>query len=194
MNRLAIVTTTLLSALAISSAALADEYTPSEDAERRGIMIGIGLNGGHIAFNSEDGGNESLNESYGAELHIAYMLGKKLAISFDGWAMQHQTETLVSDATITHVIATVGPQYWVLPRMWIRAGFGYARYHRVDDVAIIGEVEGESENVPGLALGLGLEVISGKNFAIDIQMRGATGFYENANASNLGLGVGFTWF
>ena len=195
MKRSGIVITTFLAALALSPAAFADEYTPSEDAKPRGIMVGIGLVGGHTAYKANDGSSgENLNESYGAELHIAYMIGKKLAISAEGWGMRHQGTDFGVDWTITHLMATVGPQYWILPRMWLRGGFGYARSTIVADVPIVGIVEDESENVPAVTLGLGLEVISGRTFAMDVQVRAGTGFYENNDTSNVGLGVGLTWF
>ena len=195
MNRPGIIITTLLAAFAFTGTALADEYSPSEDAQRRGIMVGIGINGGHIKYDSTDGSGDgdTLNESAGAELHIAYMIGKKLAVSVEGWGMRHDTETILGDLSITHIIATIGPQYWVLPRLWIRGGLGYARYQGTLD-SPIGEISNESEDVLGVALSLGLEVISGRNFALDIQLRGGTGFYEDVNASNVGVGIGFTWF
>lgn len=196
MKRSGIVIITFLAALAVASTASADEYTPSEDANRRGIMIGIGLNGGHMQYEFPDGNDGgSLNNSFGAELHIAYMVSKKLALSADAWAMRHNYTTILNtDGSLTNVLATFGPQYWVLPRLWLRAGFGYARVTRTEEIPILGTLESESENVPGLAVGVGLEVIAGPRFAVDVQMRAATGFYEDLNLSNVGLGVGFTWF
>lgn len=194
MNRSGIVFTTLLAGLVWTGTALADEYTPSEDSNRRGIMVGIGLNGGHIAFECTDGScDESLNEAGGGEIHVAYMLGKKLAISGEVWGMMHNDEVLGVDVSVTHIITTIGPQYWVLPRMWIRGGLGWARAHVEYDAGIIGG-DAQSEDVLGVALGLGLEIVSGPNFALDIQLRGGTGFYEDGNTSNAGLGVGLTWF
>ena len=143
MKRSGIVITTILAALALSPAAQADEFSASEDAKPRGIMVGIGLVGGHTAYQSNDGSSgEDLNESYGAEVHIAYMIGKKLAISAEGWGMRHTGAVLGVDYTVTHIMATIGPQYWVLPRMWIRGGFGYARSNIVADIPIIGLLRG----------------------------------------------------
>lgn len=197
MNRPGIVITTFLTALAFTGTALADEYTPSEDANRRGIMVGIGLNGGHMLFEDADGSSgESFNQSYGGEVHVAYMVSKRLALSLEGWGMYHAyTNFFGTESTVSHVIATIGPQFWVLPRLWIRGGLGYARASWTNEIPITGDVvQGETENRPGVSFGLGLEVVSGPNFALDVQLRGGTGFYENAEASNVGVGVGLTWF
>ena len=184
-----IITILSLAALGLASPAQADGYSPSEDANRRGIIIGGGLHGGHIDIDCGDGCGGELNEAGGAELHVTYMMSRKLGLSVEGWGMVHTTDTILGDVTATHVLATIGLQYWALPRLWVRVGGGYARGE-----VTAGDITLQSEQVPGVALGVGFEILTSRTFALDIQLRGGTGFYEDGNISNGAIGLGFSWF
>lgn len=192
MNRRLIPTSiAFLSILALAGTAMADEYTASEDAGRRGVLIGVGLQAGHIRFqcnNDPDCGSE-VNESGGLNLSLAYMLSPKLALSVDGWAMVHRSEFLNETVTVTHSMLTIGPQIWLLPRIWLRGGLGWARLS-MD----VGNFQAESESVLGVMGAVGFEVLTSPRFALDLQLRGGTGFYDGVDAINAGLGLGFTWF
>jgi hypothetical protein len=180
-----------LAALSLASTAAADEYSASEDAGRRGLLIGVGLQAGHIRFQCQNDPNcgDNVNESGGLNISLAYMMTDKLAFSVDGWAMVHRSEFLTETVTVTHSMLTVGPQIWLVPRIWVRGGVGWARLS-VD----FGDIQAQSESVLGIMGAVGWEVLTSSKFALDVQVRAGTGFYDGVDAANAGLGLGFTWF
>lgn len=152
-------------------------------------MLGLGVNLGEISCQGDlcDG----VTEAGGVELHVGSMVGARAAVGVDLWAMAHTED----DFTLTHVIATVGMRYWLLPRLWIRGGVGLAQGRWRFDARVI-ELEDETEHVPAIMGAIGLELVVGRRFAMDLQLRGGTGFYDEdrTRARNVGAGLGFTWY
>ena len=193
MNRLIIASTLALAAVT-ARPALADSYTESESVGRSGPFFGIGINAGEIRC--KDDRCDSFPEAAGIELHIGHMLGNNLAVVVDGWAMAHKSDedVLGGTLTVTNSIVTVGPQLWILPRLWVRGGVGLARASYAYDGII--NVDGETDTALGITAAVGLELVANDHLGLDVQFRAGTGFYdeENLEAQNLALGVSVTWF
>lgn len=193
MNRLLMASMLALTAVA-TRPALADSYTESESVGRSGPFFGIGINAGEISC--EDDGCDDFPEAVGVELHLGQMLGDNVALVLDGWIMAHKSDEVLLGGTLTvkNSIITMGPQWWLMPRLWIRGGVGLARASYEYD-GIIG-LEGETDTTLGITGVVGLELIASDHFGLDVQFRAGTGFYdeENIEAHNLALGVSVTWF
>lgn len=159
-----------------------------DDERRQGLAIGIELGGGHMECQGV--GCDGVTESGGASVNLGVMLTPNLAIMADGWMMAHRDDRL----TLTHGIATIGPQLWMGP-FWIRGGVGVARASFNYDAGII-EVGDETETVPAAMAAIGFEVISTRDFALDVRLRGGTGFFHDGDTEvrNLSLGVGANWY
>lgn len=180
MKKLSISITLLITSLALASPALADHHEPS-GLQRSGLVIGFGLHAGDIDCE----GCEGLDESGGADFHIGGMISHNMAILFDVWAMTHVEDQL----SVTHTIATVAAQFWLAPRIWVKGGLGGAQ-----GSIVLGDVELQSETVPAVMFGAGLELLTTRRFALDVELRAGTGFYDGGDVRNAGIGVGFTWF
>lgn len=183
--------TTLFLALAGAGIASAQDQVlvVEEEEERDGLAIGVELGGGHMECASEVG-CDGVTEAGGLSLNIGAMLLPNLAIMADGWIMGHTEDRL----TLTHAMATIGPQLWIGP-FWVRGGVGVARASFNYDAGLV-DIGDETESVPAAMAALGVEVISTKDFALDIRLRGGTGFFHDGDTEvrNLSLGVGANWY
>jgi hypothetical protein len=87
-----------------------------------------------------------------------------------------------------------------MPILWIQGGVGGASAGWRYKGPFGGQLEDRTDNVPAVALAAGLEVIKGKSFSLDVQLRVGTGFYEEETGTegqtgrSSSLGVGFTWY
>lgn len=182
--------TTLVLTLAGAGFASAQDQVVvvEEEEERSGLAIGVELGGGHMECQGE--GCDGVTEAGGLSLNIGAMLTPNLAIMADGWIMGHTEDRL----TLTHAMATIGPQLWVGP-FWVRGGIGVARASFNYDAGII-DVGDKTESVPAAMAALGVEVISTKDFALDVRLRGGSGFFNDGDTEvrNLSLGVGANWY
>jgi len=197
--RLRLVPFVLVPALiAVTAGAAAAQEAAKPLPPRLGWEAGFGVYGGEINCHNENGDFcDGVTEAGGIDLHVNYMFRPKLGVVLDIWPMVH-TE---NDWTFTHNIVTFGVKYRPVPILWLQAGVGSAQarltYSRI--VAI----QAETDVVPAIMVAAGLEVLRSKRFALDIQARAGTGFYEEDNnmngkpdvvGRNLGVGVGLTWF
>lgn len=182
--------TTLVLTLAGAGYASAQDQVVvvEEEEERSGLAIGVELGGGHMECAGE--GCDGVTEAGQFSLNVGALLTPNLAIMVDGSIMAHKEDRL----TLTHGIATIGPQLWVGP-FWVRGGIGVARASFNYDAGII-EIGDKTETVPAAMAALGVEVISTKDFALDVRLRGGTGFFHDGDTEvrNLSLGVGANWY
>jgi hypothetical protein len=135
---------------------------------------------------------DGVTEAGGAEFHIGTMLRPAFGLSGEVWVMGHTEDNV----TITHAITTVGVNFWILPRLWVRGGLGWAvaKWHYKGPLGL--NLSDSTESVPAVMAAAGYELYAKRNFALDIQLRGGTGFYKegDAKASNAAVGVAFTWY
>lgn len=170
--------------------ASADYQELHKGTDRDGFIIGLGVGVGTMQC---DGlACDSLNEAGGVNLQLGLMLTPRFAITGDLWAMAHTEDRL----TLTQGIASLGPQVWLLDRLWLRVGVGVARSGWNYDAEIV-EVSDKSEYVPAGTGALGLEIVSTDDFALDAQLRAGAGFmHDDADdrIQNYSLGIGASWY
>jgi hypothetical protein len=185
--------TSLFLALASAGYAAADERVivreknPRE--QRDGLAIGVELGGGHMQCDA-DVGCDGVTEAAGLSLNVGAMLSPNLAIMADGWMMGHTEDRL----TLTHGMATIGPQLWIGP-FWVRGGLGVARASFNYDAGLV-DIGDKTETVPAAMAALGVEVLATKDFALDVRLRGGTGYFRDGDVKvhNVSLGVGANWY
>lgn len=178
MHRLAfpsLLTMSLLS-LPLAGTAAADLGEDDVDRARTGATFGIGLGGGHMgcAVDGEDCGDDATRPAGGLGLRAGWMLSPSLALTGDLWAMTHRDDRL----TVTQGILAAKVRAWVLPRLWVEGGAGVARASAEVDLGI-GDVMAESETVPAVAGGVGVEVVRTPELGLDVELEAGTGFYED---------------
>lgn len=172
-----------------SHAAAQEQVVIVEEEERRdGLTIGVELGGGHLECDGV--GCEGMTEAGGLSVNVGAMITPNFAIMGDAWIMGHREDRL----TLTHGIATIGPQLWLGP-FWVRAGVGVARAAFNYDAGIV-EIGDKTETVPAAMVAVGLEVIATKDFALDVRLRGGSGFFHDGDTEvrNLSLGLGANWY
>jgi hypothetical protein len=161
----------------------------SPQADREGLMLGVGVGIGEISCAGEwcDG----VTEAAGIELHVGSMVSPRAAVGIELWSMGHTEDSF----TVTHTIATVTLRYWLVPRLWLQGGLGVAQGVWRYSGRLI-ELRNETEYVPAMMGAVGYEILIGRAFAMDLQLRGGTGYYDDdsTRARNVAVGLGFTWF
>jgi hypothetical protein len=186
-----------LALVSVPSVAAAQATDAPPPHPHQGWFGGFGLHAGEIACEGEV--CEGVSEAGGVNGTIGWGFGPKLGINFDVWAMAHTEDNL----TLHQTIATVNARYWLMPILWIQGGVGGASAGWRYKGPFGAQLEDRTENVPAIALGAGLEVLKGKSFSLDIQLRFGMGFYDedddmDGSADQTGrsssLGVGFTWY
>ncbi len=143
--------------------------------------------------------------SFAVDAHIGWMLSPRLALLFEAQGVG-QTVADTGSVTDTLVQSTgmIAAQYWVSPQLWLKAGIGASQLSVTRDD---GFSTTESDALDGGAImgAIGYEVMSSRNFAIDVQARVTGGTYEDAGVaadgttrdSQLGttsVSLGFNWF
>jgi hypothetical protein len=186
--------TVLVSALsAITLVAVAPSAASAQiedDADdRAGLTIGIGAGMGHLECSGDmcDG----VTEAGGLDAHIGVVLAPQFAIMGELWGMAHAEDRL----TVAQTMATVGPQVWVVPRLWLRAGIGVARASYNYDAEVV-EFMDSTDWVPAAMAAAGVELISGRDFVMDLQLRAGAGFFNEGDTEiqNLSIGLGANWY
>lgn len=130
------------------------------------------------------------------DFHIGGMLSPRFALLFEVQGnAQTVEENLYGATSLVQATAMIAGQYWLTPQLWVKGGIGGASLSRSYDDGY----SSESENVDeGMALmgGVGYEVLSARNFSIDLQGRLISGSYESfdQNVTSGTVGVGFNWY
>lgn len=161
-------------------------------AARAGVHVGFGLGVGQMSCDSDvDICGSTLDEAGGIDVHVGTMLNPRLSLQADLWAMFHSEDQV----TISHAINTLAVQYWLLPRVWVKGGLGFAVARASYDGRLI-TIEDQTEAVPGFMINAGYELVVGRSFALDVQLKYGTGFYDDdsVRAHNAALVAGFNWY
>ena len=172
-------------AVAVPTTARAQQPAPAIVAPARdGLAIGFGLHAGSLIADCDDQDDVDCDiKAGGLDLHVGWFLGPSLSLQLDVWGMYHTEDFLTIYQTITTVAAQV----------WLKGGLGHARAGYEYD-GILVDVADETEDVPGVMIGVGYEVVVGRSFVLDIQGRYGTGKYDNTKGHNASIGVGFNWY
>jgi uncharacterized membrane protein YtjA (UPF0391 family) len=178
--------------LSLPSLASAQEVVVEQRSDyRTGLTGGIGIGAGHIACEDESNNCDGVNEAGGLNFNIGAMLNPSLALALDVWGMRHDEDR----ASFTQGIVAGAVRAWIVPRLWLMGGVGVAQVSWSYDADVV-EFSDETDTVPAIIGGVGLEVLSSPTFALDVSLRGGTGFYEDQNVRvrNVQLGVGVSFF
>lgn len=132
--------------------------------------------------------------------HLGGFIGPRLALMGE---LQANAQTLEVDAfggteTLVQSALMFAAQYWVTPQFWIKGGIGFANLQVNWSAYGDGIVDASSRPENGLALlgAAGFELLSARNFSVDLQGRLINGSYDGIDNSVTGisLGVGLNWF
>ena len=179
----------LVAAAAAPAAAEPGRYYAEnpEASIRRGWNVGVGLGGGEISCSGP--GCDDVTEAGSLNLQVGTMLRPRLRAVLDLWGMAHKEE----DFTVNQTLLTAGLQIWVINRLWLRGGVGIATagFNYDGDLA---DTDDERHSTVGLAGGIGFEILSRRSFALDLELRGGTGFYDDKRAHNGAFNIGVTWY
>ena len=155
----------------------------------------LGLGGMH-----DDGGKITCdNCSYNplaahVEGHIGGFLSPRFALLFE---VQANVQTLHADAygdtTLSQSALMAAGQYWLTPQLWIKGGLGFAHLDVNDNFNGTYSPVGDGVAVMG---GIGFELLSARNFAVDLQGRIIEGSYDGINdhVTSGTIGVGLNWY
>ena len=166
-------------------------YARSPDSLiRTGWNVGFGLGGGEISCSGP--GCEDVTEAGSLDVQVGRMVRPRLRAVLDVWAMAHREE----DFEVNQTLVTAGFQYWVLNRLWLRGGVGLASagFSYDGDLDDADDTDDERHSTIGLAGGIGFEILSRPSFALDVELRGGTGFYGDRRANNGAFAIGLTWY
>jgi hypothetical protein len=157
--------------------------------------VAVGLGGMH------DGGSAitSCNNcdfkplAFEGDFHLGGMLSPRFALMFEGQVNSQtvQADFRNGDTFVTQGAAMVAAQFWLLPQLWIKGGLGLASL-RVDDAFFI-----EDFGTGGAVMGaIGVELLSARNFAFELQGRLIEGTYNslNDNVTSGTIGLGVNWY
>jgi hypothetical protein len=132
--------------------------------------------------------------------HIGGFIGPRLALMGE---LQANAQTLEVDAfggteTLVQSALMIAAQYWVTPQLWIKGGIGFANLEVNWSAYGDGITDASTQPENGIALlgAVGYELLSARNFSVDLQGRLLNGSYDaiDNNVTALSVGVGLNWF
>jgi hypothetical protein len=173
--------------------------------DRQGrLAIGGSLGLGYMNANSQAvtcQGCSSTPVTGEGDIHIGGFIGPRLALLFEGQVnVQQVALDPANDATLSQTLLLGAVQYWITPQLWIKGGIGLAYLNYNDNVA---GTSTQSDGGLGLMGGLGYELLSARNFALDLQGRLTEGSYSTTDAAGNSqrdnitsgtIGVGLNWY
>jgi len=164
---------------------------------RAGLTIGVGLGAGGMSAGS--GPIDCVDCDYqpaagGIDFHIGKLVSPRLALLLEVWATGQSVDA-TNNTILVQTMGLVAAQYWLTPKLWIKAGIGGAQLrYDLDD-----EHHGHSDEIDsgGAVMGaVGYELTATPKFAVDLQLRFGTGTYDAiGDQIHAGmLGVGCNWY
>jgi hypothetical protein len=181
------------SVLFIASTVSADATLITSPQHRDGMVLGATLDGGHIGCETEknDECGSGVRPAGGFSIMAGGMLTPMLALTGELWGMAHTEDNW----TASQLLATVNLRVWIVPRLWVQGGLGAARSKISWDDGNFVMASSTSDVVPAFTAAVGVEMVHSASFALDLQLRGGSGFYRgDARVWNTALGLGATWY
>ncbi|MBK9072891.1 MAG: hypothetical protein IPL79_18105 [Myxococcales bacterium] len=163
----------------------------------RAGTFGGALYGGALTCEYSDGNGsyrdcgDSL-EAGGISLYGGFYLTPRLVLTGDLWGTIHaESDPLAGSVSISQTFFTATLRAYVSNRFWLQAGLGGAQVKLTVD-----DTEFASDTVPGMLVGAGIELMTKRSFALDLQFRYGTGVYQDGDTkiNSIGLGIGGSWF
>lgn len=143
--------------------------------------------------------------SFEGDVHLGWMMSPRLALLFEAEGVgQTIANTGAFTDTLVQSTAMVGAQYWLTPQLWLKGGIGAAQLSVTRDDGF-STTQSDSLNGGAIMGAVGYEVMSARNFAIDLQARITGGTYKDttvnadgttkdSNLATTSIGVGFNWY
>lgn len=158
-----------------------------------GIAVGLGgMHDGGSAITSCTNCNFK-PLAFEGDFHLGGMLSPRFGLMFEGQVNGQtvQPDLRNGDTFVTQAAAMIAAQFWVIPQLWIKGGLGLANL-RVDD-AFFTEDFGTGGAIMGA---VGVELLSARNFALELQGRVIEGTYNslNDNVTSGTIGFGINWY
>jgi hypothetical protein len=163
---------------------------------RMALGFSLGLGGMKVGENDVQCSNCNYDPIAGEfDFHIGGTLSPRFALLFEVQGTAKTVEENNYGATsLVQAAAMVAGQYWLTPQLWVKGGIGAASLsYSYDD----GYASDSQDIDEGMALmgGIGYELLSARNFSIDLQGRLIQGTYDNTpDVTSGSVGVGFNWY
>lgn len=158
--------------------------------------------GGAIGFGGMHDGGSAITSCMGCDVkplafetdgHIGGMLSPRFGLMLEG-QVNGQTihsDFLRGDTVLWQGVVMLAGQYWLLPQLWIKGGLGVANL-QVDDAYVTRDY-GNGAAVMGA---IGVELLSARNFALELQGRLIQGEYNSLSdhVTSGTIGIGINWY
>jgi hypothetical protein len=159
--------------------------------------------GGAIGFGGMHDGGSTITTctncdvkplAFEADGHIGGMLSPRFGLMLE---VQVNAQTVQraafanEDTILSQGAVMIAGQYWLLPMLWVKGGVGIASL-QVDNAYVTGDF-----GTGGAFLGaVGVELLSARNFALELQGRLIEGTYHslNDNVTSGTIGIGINWY
>jgi hypothetical protein len=155
----------------------------------------VGLGGMHSPDGLTTCDNCANALAFEVDGHIGGMINNRLGLMLEGQingrTVHADDGTGSGDSVLTQNALMVAAQYWILPMLWVKGGVGlsglekdnnYVTYDYGTGIAFMGAV--------------GVELLSARFFAIDLQARLIDGVYNSGDGNITAgtIGLGFNWY
>ncbi len=132
------------------------------------------------------------------DAHIGGMISPRLALMAE---LQGNVQTVDEQGggegtqSLAQGALMFAAQYWVVPKVWIKGGLGFAHlsFNYSD---YYGEFDEPIDDGAAFMVGAGIELLSSRDFALDLQGRYIRGSYDGIddNISSGTIGIGVNWY
>ena len=130
------------------------------------------------------------------DFHIGAFIAPRFALLFEAQVNAQQvsqTTDTTDGSTVYQSAFMVAGQYWLTPILWVKGGIGVAHLSISDDFT-----GGTADIDNGFAImgAVGVELISGRFFALDLQGRIINGTFGGTddNITSGTVGIGLNWY
>jgi len=126
-------------------------------------------------------------------LHVGGMLSNRFALmgEYEGDFQTVHSDAYNGDTVLRQDTLMLEGQFWIIPILWIKGGIGFAHL-QADDAYFTYDFGGGM----ALMIGAGVELLSARNFSVDLQGRLVRGNYNGlADSVTAGtIGIGVNWY
>ena len=155
---------------------------PAHAVDRGGFFGGGGVGAGWI-----QSGNFDNLAGLSAGFHAGWMFGERWGLVADGAAVLHPLTA--SSPQVTSGIGGIGARFFAGERVWIQVVIGSGGLD-----TLLSSLSVERNNSAAVMGALGVEVLQGDSFVLDLSARAGTFEDENGSVTNLSLQVRVNWY
>jgi hypothetical protein len=130
------------------------------------------------------------------DFHVGGMMSPRLALLLEVQANGQTIDVRGGVSSSLVQTAVMGAaQYWLSPQLWIKGGIGFAHLS-VDSSDYYGSVTQPVADGSAIMGSVGYELLSARNFAVDVQGRIIAGNYKGVDehVSSGSIGIGINWY